>query len=367
MQSLWRTNWPQTQQHFISWWQCQGLVLGSWGTGLDNSSPPHSIVSAPPAAADATQYHTDPDYVAQRLRYEMSRKVWPADILPAAWPEIGTVSIAPCLGAAARYSDDNVWYQPCITDPQTHPPLRFDPAHPSYRILEALVRRSVEESRGNYLIGMPAIISNLDVLAELRGIQNLLLDMIERPDWVHEKLQEIEIAYYSAFNAFYELIKAPDGSMAFGYFMLWGPGKTGLLQCDAAALFSPRMFEQFVIPYLRQSVRFLDYSMFHIDGHQCLAHLDYLLELEGLDAIEWTPDPKVPPGGSGHWYDLYRKILAAKKAVWVANIDTEDVLPLLDAIGAQGVYLNVVTSHGRPPQAHDIEQLSYRIESYRTR
>jgi hypothetical protein len=227
------------------------------------------------------------------------------------------------------------------------------------------VRETVTQSQGNYLVGMPAILPNLDVLAEVRGAGELMIDMLDRPQWVLEKLQEIEVAYMQAFDRMYELIKLDDGSMAFGYFMLWGPGKTGLLQCDVATMISPRMFKRFVVTYLRQSCQFLQYSMFHVDGHQCLGHVDHLLDIEDLDAIEWTPDPQVPPGGSSHWYEMYRKILDAGKSVWVANIDVNEVIPLLDAIGGKGVYLNVTTANGAELQEADVEQLITMIEPYR--
>lgn len=365
MKSLWKTNWPQTRRHFLDWWKCEGLVLGSWGTGIDSDGPPHSDVPKPAPPADAEQFHTDAQYVAERIHYEMSRKVWPADVLPAAWPDIGTVTLAPCLGAVQEYTQENVWYHPCITDPNKHQPLRYEPQHPYSRMLEEVLRKTTALSQEHYYVGMPAIVPNLDVLAELRGTEHLLMDMIERPEWIHEKIQEIETAFRQIFDVLYEIVKDEDGGMAFGYFMLWGLGKTGLLQCDTAAMFSPTMFDDFVIPYLKESVEYLDYSMFHVDGHQCLAHVDSLLALEGLNAIEWTPDPKVPPGGSPHWYDLYQKILRAGKAVWVANIDTEEVIPLLDAIGPKGVYLNVFTANGQKIQAKDIETLEKRIESYR--
>ena len=35
----------------------------------------------------------------------------------------------------------------------------------------------------------------LDVLAEIRGTQNLMMDLVMEPEWVHAKLQEIETAY----------------------------------------------------------------------------------------------------------------------------------------------------------------------------
>lgn len=363
--NLWKTNWAETKEHFEQWWRRKGLVLGSWGTGLKNPRPPHVAVTPPPAPASPEQRHTDPQFVAQNIRYEMAQKIWPADILPLCWPDIGTVSLAPYLGAIQEFADTNIWYHECIADPDTHPPLRFDAAHPACQLLETIVRETVAQSQGNYLVGMPAIIPNLDVLSELRGAAQLMTDLVDRAEWVHEKLQEIEAAYMLAFDRMYDLIKLDDGSMAFGYFMLWGQGKTGLLQCDVAAMISPRMFKRFVVPYLRQSCQFLQFSMFHVDGHQCLGHVDHLLDIEGLDAIEWTPDPQVPPGGDPYWYEMYRKILNAKKAVWVANIDVNDVVPLLDAIGGKGVYLNVITADGAPLQEADVERMIKMVEPYR--
>jgi hypothetical protein len=361
MTNLWKVNWAETKQHFIDWWNHEGLVLGSWGTGIQSNSLPHAHIMQPESPATVEQHHTDPDFVAQNIRYEMAHKTWPADILPVAWPDIGTVSLCTYLGAIPEYTATNVWYTPCIHDPDSHPSLIFDPECSYCKMLESVVKVTVRQSQGNYFIGCPALVPNLDVLAELRGTERLLTDLIDRPQWVHEKLQEIDLAYVQAVDRMYELIKLEDGSMAFGYFMLWGPGKTGLLQCDVVAMISPRMFKKFVVPYLREECRYLDYSLFHVDGHQCLRHIDHLLEIEKLDAVEWTPDPKVPPGGSPHWYDLYRKILEAGKSVWVANLQADEVLPLLDAIGGKGVYLNVIDFKGET----EVEKLVKAIEPYR--
>ncbi len=366
MKGLWKQNWPQSREHFLAWWAGQGLVLGSWGTGLEGDGRLHEEVCVPEAPADAERYHTDPAYVAERIHAEMARKVWPADVLPAAWPEIGTVTLAPILGAVPRYERDNIWYHACIREPQTHPPLRYEREAAYSRMLKAVLQAVRVRSGGHYFVGMPAVVPNLDVLAALRGVEDLLADLIERPAWVHQRLQEIESAYREVFDELYGLLKEEDGGMAFGYFMLWGPGKTGLLQCDTAAMLSPKMFAEFVIPYLRESVEFLEYSMFHVDGHQCLGFVDLLLGLEKLRAIEWTPDPQVPPGGSPHWYDLYRRILQAGKSVWVANLDAEEVLPLLDAIGPKGVYLTVITAGGAPITARQMEALAERLEPYRS-
>ena len=240
-----------------------------------------------------------------------------------------------------EYAINNVWYHPSIDDLESHPPLLFDPNHPECRQLESIIRKSVDLAQSDHLIAMPALLNGVDILAELRGTASLLMDMMEAPDAVQRRLGEIDQAYFQAFDRMRDLVKLPDGSMAFGYFMLYGKGKVGLCQCDTASMFSPEMFAEFVIPHLQEQCAFLDRSMFHLDGAECLRHLDMLLAIDDLDAIEFTPDPKSPSGGDPSWYPLYKRILASGKSLWVANLRKHEVVPLLDAIGGKGVYCSI--------------------------
>jgi hypothetical protein len=341
MDALWKDNWPETRARFLEWWERRGVLLGCWGSGLPREGPPRDGAPPPPAPPTAAERHSDPAYVARALRADMARRSWPAEILPAGWADIGTLSLVPCLGGGQRHGADNIWYEACIPDPELSPPLALDPRHPEWEALVARVRSSVREARGNYFVAMPGICSNLDVLAELRGTQELLYDMVDRPDWVHRSLGEIEAAWKAAFDLMRPEIALSDGSMAFGFFMLWGPGRVGLLQCDVSATISEAMFGEFVLPRLEAECAFLDRSLYHVDGPQALRHLDAVLGLEKLDAVEWTPGPQVPDGGDPAWYELYRRILAAGKSVWIAHVKPGEIAPLLDAIGGEGVYLTL--------------------------
>ena len=153
------------------------------------------------------------------------------------------------------------------------------------------MRQTVEWSRGRYLAGCPDLVEGLDILASLRASEPLLCDLVERPAEVEARLAEIQQAWFEVYARIYEIIRQPDGSSAFHAFYLWGPGKTAKLQCDISAMISPRMFKRFMVPILNQQCAWLDQALYHLDGHQCLVHLDALLSIEGLDAIEWTPDP----------------------------------------------------------------------------
>ena len=101
------------------------------------------------------------------------------------------------------------------------------------------------------------------------------------------------------------------------------------------------MFRRFVQPALTRQCAWLDYSLFHLDGTQAIPQLDNLLSIEPLRAIEWTPQAGLPGGGSPRWYDLYRRIRAAGKSVQAIGVRPEEVEPLLDAVGAEGMFVMV--------------------------
>ena len=103
-------------------------------------------------------------------------------------------------------------------------------------------------------------------------------------------------------------------------------------------MFSADMYRRFVVPALTEQCAWLDNSIYHLDGTQAVHHLDALLEIEPLDAIEWTPQAGIETGGHKRWHDMYKRILAAGKSVQVVNVELHELAPLLDTIGTKGVY-----------------------------
>ena len=217
----------------------------------------------------------------------------------------------------------------------------------------------VAAAQGKYFVGSPDLAENMDLLSSLRSAQRLCMDMLERPEWIEQKIWETNDVWFAAYDRIYEIIKLPDGSSAYGAFYIWGPGKVAKVQCDASAMFSPQMYRRFVVPALTAQCEWLDHSLYHLDGTQAMVHLDALLEIAPLDAIEWTPQAGIETGGNKRWYDLYRRILAAGKSVQVVNVEPEEVVPLLDAIGDQGVYILIQFKN-----EHEVEQVLTTVDGY---
>lgn len=358
---MWKPNWNETKQRFANWWNRKGLVIGRWGAP-EVGRAVHEQVPAPVIPDTWEERYCNAEFRAAENHYHLSRSIFPMDVLPLANVDLGPGSLALFLGATPGFTQSTVWYYPCIEEelePEKLPPLRFDANHPWWRVTEDILRHSVKLARDKYLVGCPDLIENMDILASLRGPQTLCMDMIERPEWIEQKIWEINDAWFAAYQRVYDIIKLEDGSSAFGAFCLWGPGKTAKVQCDHSAMISPEMYRQFVVPSLTAQCQWLDHSSYHLDGTQAMGHLDALLEIAPLDAIEWTPQAGIEGGGNKRWHELYRRILAAGKSVQVINVQLDEVVPLLDAIGTNGVYMVA-----RIKDEFEADLLSKRVEGY---
>jgi hypothetical protein len=358
---MWKSNWEQTKQRFINWWNHEGLLVGMWGAPETGRSV-HESVPAPVKPESLEERYCNASFRAEENHYRLSRSIFPLDVLPTASTDIGPGSLATFLGSKPGFAEDTVWFHSCIeneSEPETLPPLRFDETNSWWKVSGAVIRACVELSRGKYIVGCPDLVENMDVLSSLRGAQTLCMDMVERPEWIEQKLEEINEVWFATYQRIYDLIKLEDGSSTFGAFYIWGPGKVAKLQCDASAMFSPRMYNRLVVPTLTAQCEWLDHSLYHLDGTQAMIHLDALLQIEALDAIEWTPQAGIETGGHKRWHEMYRRILAAGKSVQVVNVELNEVQPLLDAIGPKGVYMLIQFK-----DEAEAEQVSKMVQPY---
>ncbi len=341
MYCQWKDNWLESKENYARWWKRSGLVVSNWGSRipLDRELFPAADPGEP---ASLEQKYADPDWIALKENAKMARSLYPMDMIPIAFPDIGTVSLAPMLGAEPDFGESNIWYRhDSGFGPENDRPLVFDPENRWWKIISESARRVKETGGPNYFTGLPAVCPNLDALAEIRGTENLMMDLILAPDWVKAKLEEIHTAFLQAFGGLYDIIKEEDGSSVMGYFMTWSPGRVCLAQCDTVAMISADMFEEFVIPPLEKQCAAQDNTIYHVDGPMALKSVDALLKVEGIDAIEYTPGPNVPGGGDPHWFDLYRRIKEAGKSVQVVEVEPAELAPLLEAIGTEGTFVQV--------------------------
>ena len=355
----WKEDWAEAKHNLSKWWQCEGMAISFYDTPR---SVPIENLPQPQQPSTLQDYWTDPAYRCAKAEYEMAQRRYPAESIPYFDTEMGPGSLSTFLGASPDFSEHTVWYKHFIDDPDLVDSLQFDPVDNQWLDVHmALIDEGLKRANGRYLVGISDLIENLDTLAALRKEMDLLYDLYDRPGWVHERLAEITAIWMQAFELMYAKVKDGGGGNVFAAFRIWGPGKTAKVQCDFSAMISQQMFREFVFPYLRRQCQHLDYAMYHLDGTNALQHLDALLEIDEIKAIEWTPQSIRPQGGSPEWYDLYRRIKAAGKAVQAINVQPNEVVPLLDAVGPAGTFILLFD----PVTEADSEKVLKAIEPYR--
>lgn len=342
----WKPDWPQAKQNHIRWWNRDGMVL--WLTAGRADSAAAAVATGPatkptPPTDIATRW-CDPRYRAAADEWGLAHTHYFADAFPYFCAQIGPGSLGTFLGSTPHFAADTVWYEPCIPDPAACGPLRLKQDGNHWLDVHlALLDECLRLAGGQVPVCMPDLIENLDTLAALRDTEPLMTDLLERPEWVLAKLWEINEAFFAAFDLIHRRVRDTDGGNVFA-FSIWGPGRTAKLQCDLSCMLSGEMFRRFVAPPLTAQCQWLDFSMYHLDGEDALHHLDTLLAIEPLDAIEWTPrllstGLASEAGGSPKFYDLYRRIKAAGKSVQAVCVRPDQVVPLLDAVGPEAMFI----------------------------
>lgn len=350
----WKSNLEETKQRYINWWNHKGIILNMW-EHFQEGVQPHAEIMPPAPAKDLSQKWFDPQWRAEYLDWYVAHSSLKADILPVANTQLGPGSLAAILGGVFEGGEDTIWIHP---NPDFTDEIVFNLEHPNWILHKELLKACKAKANGHYFVGMPDLMEGLDVLAALKGTDRVLLDTVMQPEILEQQMQQINDIYFKVFDELYDIIREGD-EMAFCYFSSWAPGKMSKLQSDISTMISQDDYRRFVQPFIREQCQKIDYTLYHLDGVGAMHHLPALLEIEELNAIQWTPGVGEPQGGSPKWYDLYKKILAGGKSVMACWVTLDELNPLLDHIGADGVHLEMDFHNEK-----EVEQAMRIVEEY---
>ena len=357
MMHTWKPNLEETKKRYVDWWNHKGIILNMW-EHFQEGVAPHADVPAPKPYRDLNQRWFDPEWRAEYLDWYVAHSSLMADMLPVANTQLGPGSLAAILGGVFEGGEDTIWIHP---NPDYSDDIKFDRNHPNYLLHKNLLKACKKKAQGHYYVGMPDLMEGLDVLAAIKGTDKVLLDTVMQPEVLEHQMQQINDIYFQVFDELYDIIREGD-EMAFCYFSSWAPGKMSKLQSDISTMISVDDYRRFVQPFIREQCQKIDYTLYHLDGVGAMHHLDALLEIEELNAIQWTPGVGEPQGGSPKWYDLYNRILAGGKSIMACWVTLDELKPLLDHIGGEGVHIEMDFHNER-----EVEQAMRIVEEYQSK
>jgi hypothetical protein len=130
---------------------------------------------------------------------------------------------------------------------------------------------------------------------------------------------------------------------------MYHAGPAYVPSCDFWCMVSPGVAREMIYPTLVTEMRPLERSIFHLDGPQALKHLDLMMSLPGLNAVQWVYGDG--HGNAARWLEVYRRIRAAGKSLQLLAQDAADALAVLREIGPRGVWVTVGQPFESVPEA----------------
>lgn len=297
----------------------------------------------------------DSEYQVTRYIDSIEGRNFLAESFPVFWPNLGPDVFAAFYGIELDYTEDSSY---AIHSKEPIPDLTdrlvFSKENGYFKKLEEMTELALEMSEERYFVGYSDFQPGFGAVAAWRNPESLCLDIIMEPDGVKQMLEIATQDFQHIFDHFHHLLKKKN-QPSINWMEIPTYGKFHVPSCDFAALISEEDFIEFNLPLLQEEVKKMDYNVFHLDGPGVARHIDPILAINEIDAIQWVQ-------GAGNsnpieqWKPLIRKIQSAGKSV-VVMLQPGELTGFMSDMKPEGIML-CIPSSGQEPEQHMLKQIS---------
>ncbi len=266
-----------------------------------------------------------------------------AEGIPMFFSDIGPGCLAESIGGKYELAKDTVWFdkKQYVEDPEDLPAMSFDPKSKLWGYLDRLQNKLAADPDMHF--SMADIGGIMDVVASLRGTENLLYDLYDYPEQTRELTKKVKALWFKAFDQQLEAVRKTEQPIN-NWMNIPSTKPWYALQCDFCYMISPAQFEQFVLEDVADQAKYMDRSIYHLDGVGELPHLDMLLDIPELTGIQWVPGAGEAEVWDEKWFDIYKKIQDKNKNLvltgGLGEYDMAGAERLIKSIDPRGTYIS---------------------------
>lgn len=298
----------------------------------------------------------DTEYQLELFERSIKGKRFLGETFPIYWPNLGPNVYASFYGCPVEFGEVTSWALPTLKSVEDFAALRLDTQCEYYQKLEEMTVCALEQCHGKYLVGYTDFHPGMDFIVAFLGTEQLCMALYDEPEGVKE-ITELSIRDFNqVYQHFDNLLKAQH-QLSVTWMGIPSFGTMHIPSCDFSSMISSSQFEEFCLPILQQEVRGKTHKIFHMDGPGVAKHLDYILEVKEIQAIQWVQ-------GMGkdspilQWVPLIRKIQAAGKSV-VVDLKKEELEELIANLRPEGLYLCIASD-----SAEEQQEILRRVEQW---
>ncbi len=329
--------WEKVKEDYTAWWNKslkRPIIKATIGEAFAPGRPcPQAPILTQQTCADLS---ISPEDIVDRLDYELSGRKFLGDAFPfISFDTFGPGVLAAMCGARLDNSSGGVWFHsPNENMPIDQLHIEADMNNIWLSRIKDIYGAGLKKWQGNVLMGMPDLGGVLDVLATFRGSENLLMDLYDYPEEVKRLTKEIFQQWHTVYNELNSVLQPINPGYS-DWSGVYSAQPSYILQCDFCYMIGNPMFREFVLETLIDDTTAIDNTIFHLDGPGEVQHLDDILKIEKLDAVQWVPGTGNP--SSKEWPQIFDKIRSNGKNIYLVG-RFEDMDAICERIGTQGVF-----------------------------
>jgi hypothetical protein len=285
----------------------------------------HNVIFENDDSLDTARWPTfkerwfDVEYQVDSFIERLKGQKFYAESFPVFWPNLGPEIYAAFYGSQLEFREVTSWSTPLlknVEDPNKNK-IQLNKSNAYYLKLKELTKVALEKCQNRYMVGLTSWCPGIDCVASWIEPQLLCMDLIKSPKAVQELLKKSYVDFQDIYDAFYDLVSNQHSHPSVSWMGIpTDKGKHHISQSDFAAMISPEHFEKFCLPNIEHEVKPIDRNIFHMDGKGVANHLDMILKIPEINAIQWVQgvgddEPII------QWVPLIKKIQNHGKSVVV--------------------------------------------------
>lgn len=296
----------------------------------------------------------DTEYQLDLFEDQLNHSVFNAETFPVYWPNLGPEVYTAFYGVELEYKEVTSYSIANIKNWSQLEEIKFDSNNAYFRKIEEMTYAALDRCTGKYMVGYTDLHPGMDCAAAFRDPEQLCLDLLLDSDKVKKLIELSSRDFYRIFDHFDSILKK-HSQLSVTWMGIPSFGKMHIPSCDIAAMISPDQFEEFVLPVIQNEVKHMTHNIFHLDGKGVANHVDHLLAMPEINAIQWVQ-------GVGddfpimQWVPFIKKIQKAGKSV-VVDVQVSELEDFISEMDPKGLFLCIAADqHIQPDIIKRIEK-----------
>lgn len=330
-----KEDFAESMRRIYAWYECQMIDRPPVRFAEHNSQYNIDTTKKYTPEENKERYF-DTESVIDDFVHSIESKKFLGETLPVYWPNLGPDVYAAFYGSPLVFGEVTSWSQPIIKGMADVAKLKLDTNNEYFKKLDELTSHALERCEGKFLVGYTDLHPGMDCALAWRGMEQLCFDLIDNPDIVEALVAKASEDFAEIFNSSNKILKSA-GQPSVNWMEIPSFEEVYIPSCDFGVMMSPDQFEKFALDAIKAEVKHATHNIFHLDGKGVARHLDAILEIPEITAIQWVQ-------GVGEdlpimqWIPLIKRIQDAGKGV-IVDLKKHELEGFIDQMRPEGIFL----------------------------